>query len=164
VLGPAPSTQHTQCCISNGALTFNPGADSNRSRLPDSIIHSKRDLSQALIQSASDSKWPLSSLGGTVKLSGVRLGGAGVVQISVPDDDAPRPALRWLSLPRRDHQLCGLAVFPVPVKPAHGRRDAGGSRPFGHLRDGPAVGPEIRPGIRQPHSSASSPPRRQMAP
>ncbi len=111
------------------------------------------------------SAWATTRLfGGTVKLSGVRLGGAGVVQISVPDDDAPRPALRWLSLPRRDHQLCGLAVFPVPVKPAHGRRDAGGSRPFGHLRDGPAIGPEIRPGIRQPPPSASSPPRRQMAP
>ena len=36
----------------------------------------------------------------TVKLSGLRLGGAGDFQISVPDDDAPRPALRWLSLPR----------------------------------------------------------------
>ena len=32
------------------------------------------------------------------------------------------------------------------------------------LRDDPAVGPEIRPRIRQPHPSASTPPRRQMAP
>jgi len=85
-------------------------------------------------------------------------------QIFVPDDDAPRPALRWLSLPRRAHQLCGLAVFPVPVELADGRRDAGGSRHLGYLRDDPAVGPEIRPGIRQPHPSASPPPRRQMAP
>ncbi len=94
---------------------------------------------------------------GTVKLSGVWLGGAGVVRTSVPDDDAPRPALRGLSRPGRDHQRCGLAVCPVPVKPAHGRRKAGGSRPFGHLPDGPAVRPETRPGMRQPHASASAP-------
>ena len=60
-------------------------------------------------------------------------------QIFVPDDDAPRPALRWLSLPRRAHQLCGLAVFPVPVELADGRSDAGGSRHLGYLRDDPAV-------------------------
>src|SRR5271166_6188433 len=41
-------------------------------------------------------------------------------RISALDDDAPRPALCWLSLSRRAHQLCGLAVFPVPVEPAHG--------------------------------------------
>ena len=49
-------------------------------------------------------------------------------QIFVPDGDAPRPALRRLSLPRRAHQLCGLAVFPVPAELADGRRDAGCSR------------------------------------
>src|SRR5689334_8203739 len=40
-------------------------------------------------------------------------------RISGPDDDAPRPALCRLSLPRRAHQLCGLAVFPVPIELAH---------------------------------------------
>src|SRR5208282_4616830 len=81
-------------------------------------------------------------------------------RISALDDDAPRPALCWLSLSRRAHQLCGLAVFPVPIEPAHGWGDAGGSRHLGHIRDDPAVGPEIRSGIRQPHPSASPPPRR----
>ena len=66
-----------------------------------------------------------SSRSGAVKLSGLRIGGAGG-QISVPDDDAPRPALRWLSLPRRVHPPCGLAVFPVPVEPARGRGEARG--------------------------------------
>ena len=32
------------------------------------------------------------------------------------------------------------------------------------IRDDPAMGPEIRPGIRQPHPSASASPWRQMAP
>src|SRR4051812_8835839 len=76
---------------------------------------------------------------------------------------APRSALCRLPLPRRAHQLRGLAVFPVPIELAHGRGDAGSSRYFGHLRDDPAVGPEIRPGIRQPHPSAGTPARRQMA-
>src|SRR5208337_1493580 len=79
---------------------------------------------------------------GTVKLSGVWAGGSRSGQISVLDDDVSRPALRGLSLPCRAHQLRGLAVFPVPVEPADGRGDAGGSRHLGHIRDDPAVGPE----------------------
>jgi hypothetical protein len=52
----------------------------------------------------------------------------------------------------RAHQLCGLAVFPVPVEPSHG---TGGSRHLSHIRDDPAAGPEVRSGICQPHPSAS---------
>jgi hypothetical protein len=58
-----------------------------------------------------------------------------------------------------EHQLRGLAVFPVPAKPAHGRGDARRSRPLGHIRDDPPVGLEIRPRVRQPHPSASPSPR-----
>jgi putative transposase len=48
-------------------------------------------------------------------LSGVRLGGAGVVQISVPDDDAPRPALRWLSLPAEIISYAVWLYFRFPL-------------------------------------------------
>src|SRR6266478_8515253 len=44
-----------------------------------------------------------------------------------------------------------MAVFSVPVEPAHGRGDAGRPRHLGDARDDPAMGPEIRPGIRRPH-------------
>jgi hypothetical protein len=47
----------------------------------------------------------------------VSLAGA---QVAVLDDDTPRPAICWLSLPRRSHQLRGSAVFPVPAEPARG--------------------------------------------
>src|ERR1700722_12832468 len=57
-----------------------------------------------------------------------------------------------------------MAVFSVPVKPAHGRGDAGRPRYLGDARDDPAMGPQIRPGIRQPDPSASASPWRQMAP
>src|SRR5437660_1427090 len=52
----------------------------------------------------------------------------------------------------------------APVEPAHGRGDAGCPRHLGDARDDPAMGPQIRPGIRQPHPSASASPWRQMAP
>jgi hypothetical protein len=73
-----------------------------------------------------------------------------------------RPAVCWLSLPRRAHKRRGLVVFPVPVEPAYGRGDVGSARHLGHIRlsceadQQPAVGPEIRPRIRQPHPSAST--------
>src|ERR1700724_2319016 len=57
-----------------------------------------------------------------------------------------------------------MAVFSVPVEPAHGRGDAGRPRYLGDARDDPAMGPQIRPGIRQPDPSASASPWRQMAP
>src|SRR5205807_8991080 len=57
-----------------------------------------------------------------------------------------------------------MAVFSVPVEPAHGRGDAGGPRHLGDARDDPAMGPQIRPGIRQPHPSASASPWRQLLP
>src|SRR3954452_14613860 len=41
-------------------------------------------------------------------------------QVFVPDDDAPRPDLCRLSLSCRAHQLRGVALFPLPVEPAHG--------------------------------------------
>jgi putative transposase len=41
-------------------------------------------------------------------------------QISVLHDDTPRSSLCWLSPSRRDNQLCGLAVFPLPIELAHG--------------------------------------------
>ena len=52
--------------------------------------------------------------------------------------------------------LCGLAVFAVPVEPAQDRQEAEGSRHLGHIRDDPAVGPEIRPRIRYPPCAPSS--------
>jgi len=93
-----------------------------------------------------------------------------VGHISVPDDNAPRPALCWLLTPRRARQFCGLAVFPVPAEPSHGRGDAGGSLHLGHIRlsygadQQAAVGSEIRPRIRQPRPSVCSTPRRRVAP
>src|SRR3954465_10092470 len=90
------------------------------------------------------------AVAGTVKLRGVRLCGSGGGRVSVPDDDIPRPALCRLSLPGRTHRIRGVALFPLPAEPAYGRGDAGGTWHLGHLRDDPAVGPEIRPRIRQP--------------
>src|SRR5271169_508049 len=80
--------------------------------------------------------------GGTVKLAESKLGRSRVGRVNGwDDDDGSRPDLRWLSLPRGDHQLRGVAVFSVPVEPAHGRGDAGRPRHLGDARDDPAVGP-----------------------
>ena len=49
-----------------------------------------------------------------------QVGLAGGSRIYASDDCAPRPSVRWLPLSRRAHQLCGLALFPVPIEPAHG--------------------------------------------
>lgn len=57
---------------------------------------------------------------GTVKLSGVPLGGSGGSRVSVPNDDTPRRALCRLPLPCRTHRIRGVALFPLPVEPAHG--------------------------------------------
>src|SRR5271156_5240840 len=79
---------------------------------------------------------------GTVKLAESKLGRSRVGRVNGwDDDDGSRPDLRWLSLPRGDHQLRGVAVFSVPVEPAHGRGDAGRPRHLGDARDDPAVGP-----------------------
>jgi putative transposase len=99
----------------------------------------------------------------SVKLSGIEIGGSRWGWISVPDANPSRPDLRWLSPSRRIDQLRGLAVFPLPIEPADGRGDAGSARHLDHLRDDPAMGPEVWPRIRQPPSSARTPPRRQMA-
>jgi hypothetical protein len=75
-----------------------------------------------------------------------RLGRSRVGRIDGRDDDASRPDLRRPSLPRRDHQLrCIL----VPVEPAHGRGDAGRPRHLCNPRDDPAMGSQIRAGIRR---------------
>ena len=42
-----------------------------------------------------------------------------VGQVNGRDDDASRSDLCRPSLPRRDHQLRGMAVFSVPTEPAH---------------------------------------------
>src|SRR5438094_5684840 len=81
-------------------------------------------------------------LNGTVKLAESKLGRSRVARVNGrDDDDGSRPDLCRLSLPRGDHQLRGMAVFSVPVEPAHGRGDAGRARHFGDARDDPAVGP-----------------------
>ncbi len=49
------------------------------------------------------------------------------------------------------------------LKPAHGRGDAGRPRHLCNPRDDPAMGSQIRPGIRQPHPAARAAPWRQMA-
>src|SRR4051812_9624218 len=49
------------------------------------------------------------SAGGTVKLAESKLGRSRVAGVNGrDDDDGSRPDLRWLSLPRGDHQLRGL--------------------------------------------------------
>src|SRR5436305_12995088 len=79
---------------------------------------------------------------GTVQLAESELGRSRVARVNGrDDDDGSRPDLCRLSLPRGDHQLRGMAVFSVPVEPAHGRGDAGRPRHFGDARDDPAVGP-----------------------
>jgi hypothetical protein len=56
---------------------------------------------------------------GTVKLAASKLARSRVARVNGrDDDDGSRPDLRWLSLPRGDHQLRGMAVFSVPVEPA----------------------------------------------
>src|SRR6267142_1433969 len=49
-----------------------------------------------------------------------------------------------------------MAVFSVSVEPAHGRGDAGGPWHLGDARDDPAMGSQIRPGIRQPHPKSAT--------
>src|SRR5438477_11347793 len=79
---------------------------------------------------------------GTVKLAESKLGRSRVARVNGrDDDDGSRPDLCRLSLPRGDHQLRGMAVFSVPVEPAHGRGDAGRPRHFGDAGDDPEVGP-----------------------
>jgi multidrug efflux pump subunit AcrB len=78
---------------------------------------------------------------GTVKLAESRLGRSRVGRVNGRDDDGSRPDLCRLSLPRGDHQLRGMAVFSVPVEPAHGRGDAGRPRHLCDARDDPAMGP-----------------------
>src|SRR3954470_10629402 len=46
-----------------------------------------------------------------------------------------------------------VALFPLPVEPAYGRGDAGGSQHLGDPRDDPAVGPKVQPRVRQPYNS-----------
>ena len=97
---------------------------------------------------------------GTVKLAGSRPGRRLVGWVNRPDDDASRSDLRRPSLPRRDHQLRGVAVFSVPVEPAHGRGDAARPRHLGDARDDPSMEPQFRPGIRRADPSASATPWR----
>src|SRR6202030_2236766 len=134
-----------------------------RSWLPDRLTLPPAEEAIAAAGDRLDTAASRSPLG-TVKLAESRLGKSRVGRVKGRDEDASRPDLRRPSLPRWDHQLRGMAVFSVPVEPAHGRGDAGRPRYLGDARDDPAMGPQIRPGIRQPHPSASASPWRQMAP
>ena len=62
---------------------------------------------------------------GTVKLAACR-GGRG--RVAERDDYACLSQLRRPPVSSRDHQPRGLAVFPLPAEPAHGRGDAGCTR------------------------------------
>ena len=59
-------------------------------------------------------------LRGTVKLAGSGAWWSRVGQVNGRDDDASRSDLCRPSLPRRDHQLRGIALSSVPIEPAHG--------------------------------------------
>ena len=68
------------------------------------------------------------------------------------------------SLPGRGDQPGGVAVLSLPARPAHGRGNAGGTRHCGQPRDHPAVGAQVRPGVRQPDPAKAPPRRGQVAP
>jgi putative transposase len=46
-------------------------------------------------------------------------------------------------------EIISCGVFSVPVEPAHGRGDAGRPRHLCNPRDDPAMGSQIRSGIRR---------------
>src|ERR671916_25835 len=60
------------------------------------------------------------------------------------------------STPRREAQL------PLPPKPAHGRGDAGRPRHPRQPRGRAAVGPQVRPGLRQPDPPQAAAGRRRL--
>src|SRR3954454_19792546 len=84
---------------------------------------------------------------GTVKLAA---GGGGRGRVAKRDDNTCLAQLRRPPVSGRDHQPRGLAVFPLPAQPAHGRGDAGCTRHHREPRERAAMGPEVRPGVRPP--------------
>src|SRR3954447_1427995 len=98
-------------------------------------------------------------LDGTVKLArwvarrrGSRLSGR---------DDASRPiALRRPPVPAGGHQPRGLALLPLPARPADGRGAAGRPRHHRQPRDRAPMGAEVRPGLRERDPPAAAPSRR----
>ncbi|CAA9232248.1 MAG: Mobile element protein, partial [uncultured Acetobacteraceae bacterium] len=75
-----------------------------------------------------------------------------------------RAPLCRLPLPGGGDQPGGVAVFPLPPQPAHGRGDAGRARHLRQSRDRAAVGAPVRPGVRRPDSATTADARRQVAP
>ncbi|CAA9518811.1 MAG: Mobile element protein, partial [uncultured Sphingomonas sp.] len=76
----------------------------------------------------------------------------------------PQVALCGAPLPGRGHQPGGVALLPLPARPAHGRGDAGRARHRRQPRDRAAMGAQVRPGVRQPDLPPAGPWRRQVAP
>src|SRR3954451_9131441 len=66
-------------------------------------------------------------------------------------------------LPGEGHQPRRVALLPLSAEPAHGGRDAGGPRHRREPRDRPAVGAQVRPGLRQPDPPQAARPWRQVA-
>ena len=99
ILMSSPRRCGNQARLLGGILAFERFSPGNRQRLA---------LAVAL------------AIVGTVKLAESRLGREWGGWVDGRDDDASRPDLRRPSLPRCDHQLGDMAVFPVPVEPALG--------------------------------------------
>src|SRR3954471_1741825 len=78
-------------------------------------------------------------------------------------DTRSQVPLRRLPLSRRGHQPRRLALLPLSPEPAHGRRDAGRAWHRCEPRDRAAVGPQVRPGFRQPDPAPAALSWRQVA-
>src|SRR5205807_342870 len=72
----------------------------------------------------------------------------------IPYDTAEQALLRRPPVPAGGHRPRRLALLPFPAEPADGRGDAGGAGHHRQPRDGAAVEPQVRPGVRQPDSPA----------
>src|SRR4051812_4774612 len=108
------------------------------------------DATEALAQTA-PSTW-----GGAWRGRSRRVGGRHDIRHQV--------TLCRLPLSRRGHQPRRLALLPLSAEPAHGRRDAGGPRHRREPRDRAPVGPQVRPGLRQPDPAPAALSWRQVAP
>jgi len=107
---------------------------------------------------------PVIGIRGTVKLGGLRLGGAGAIGYSRWMPTSRGPLYAGCRYPT---ELIACAAwlcfrFPLSLRMAEGMLAARGIP--GDAWDDPAVGPEVRPGARQPHPSARALPRGRMAP
>src|SRR5580700_9089907 len=77
----------------------------------------------------------------------------------MPHDLAARE-LQATPLPARDHRLCRLALFPIPVEPTPHRGNALRARDPSFLRDRASLGSQIRPGFRSPAQAKAAHPQR----